>query len=300
MKISFKLSQLYDVLEEYESLFELAEPITTEELNNDALVVSPYRIVVPSLQASFRSGDWYTKNNEADDLDSDDEWEPQCSVYVHYDEKETDVNKFLSFSSCTLVQLLSEINKTLISCANDLGDPECYIDTKEFIDEKTAKKLFPDNWKDEVKKKYPEFFAAIAKEKYTIRKAPPYDAEVILGREWPHMRVDLGSTFWFNHCWNYTLNLGKEYNHQESYERIIKLVSGILSNNLCMVYIFADGMTAGELQIPAEKIEIMTQNEILEYLEQSGLQKRSIDDCRIEIRIQYWDPSKDITYKFQH
>ena len=134
MIIRFKLGQFDDIYEEHWRVFEQGEPIETEEQGNDALVVSAYRIVIPQIGASFRYGDWYARNPEADDPESDDAWEPQASVYVRYAENETDANKYLSFAACSLEWFIYQIKSEALTC-EEIDNMECYIDTKEFFDE---------------------------------------------------------------------------------------------------------------------------------------------------------------------
>ena len=73
MIIKFKYRQYDEICDKYEMLFEYAEPKTTDEQNGNALVVRGYRIVFPQLHVSFREADWYTRNEDIEDPDADDE-----------------------------------------------------------------------------------------------------------------------------------------------------------------------------------------------------------------------------------
>ena len=64
-KISFKLNELDDVLEEnIDKISKHLDYYDTEEDGNNSLVVRNYRIVIPDLHVSFREGDWYYRETE--------------------------------------------------------------------------------------------------------------------------------------------------------------------------------------------------------------------------------------------
>ena len=142
MILRFKYGQYDEICDEYELLFEYAEPLDTEEQNGNALVVRNKRIVFPQLHVSFREADWYARNEEIENPDDDGAWEVQDSVYVLYEENEKDINKYISFSNRSLDYPLLEIcKKSGKSFVKNLDELECYIDTSEFVDEETAQRL---------------------------------------------------------------------------------------------------------------------------------------------------------------
>lgn len=142
MLLKFKYGQYDEICDEYELLFENAEPLETEEQNGNVLVVRNNRIVFPQLHVSFREADWYSRNEEIEDPDDEDAWEIEDSVYVLYEENEKDINQYKSFMTGSLDYSLREVcEKANSSFKNNLDELECYIDTSEFVDEETAQKL---------------------------------------------------------------------------------------------------------------------------------------------------------------
>lgn len=122
-KISFKLNELDDVLEEnIDEFSKHLDYYDTEEDGNNSLVVRNYRIVIPDLHVSFREGDWYYRETE------NAVWEPQASVYVRYNENEKDINKYISFMTgslrYSLHDLLIQIGQKDLNIDNYL----CYIE----------------------------------------------------------------------------------------------------------------------------------------------------------------------------
>lgn len=134
MIIKFKLEEYYDILDKYEELLmEMTDRLETEEQEGNALVVIGYRVVIPELHASFREGEWYTRNKEYNPNDKEsEEYELQDSVYILYEENEKDVNKYLSFCTQSVCYILFDRCKQNKYPTDKLGDLECYIDTSEF------------------------------------------------------------------------------------------------------------------------------------------------------------------------
>ena len=147
MIIKFKLEDYYEMCDEYERVFELAEPIEVEDEDNNCLITTGKRIVIPKIHKSFREAEWYWKDDDAerpeaedeeDEYDDADEYEIQSSVYVSYHENEKDPNKYISFVTGELSYFVQEYCETegLDIVPDEL---ECYIDTEEFLDEETLK-----------------------------------------------------------------------------------------------------------------------------------------------------------------
>ena len=133
MIIDFKLEDYEEICDEYESVFE-NEDVVDVINGDDLLIVRTRRIVVPELHASFREAEWYTRNQDEEDLD-DDAWEIQCSVFVRYEENEKDVEKYISFASADLTYYASELLGEEGKDNDRVAQLACYIDTYEFLDE---------------------------------------------------------------------------------------------------------------------------------------------------------------------
>jgi hypothetical protein len=139
MIIKFKLDDYYETCDEYERVFELDDTVDVGDEDN-CLIVSTKRIVVPELHASFRTAEWYARNEEVEDEDDEDAWEIQSSVFVYYPENEKDPEKYISFATCELADYASEFYKEKVDY-EVIAQLECYIDTEEFIDEETLKSV---------------------------------------------------------------------------------------------------------------------------------------------------------------
>ena len=142
MIIKFKLDDYYETCDEYERVFELDDAISVVDGGN-CLMVSSKRIVVPELHASFRTAEWYTRNEEVEDEDDEDAWEIQSSVFVYYPENEKDPEKYISFATCELADYASEFYEEVVAY-EVVAQLECYIDTEEFIDEETLQSVLDD------------------------------------------------------------------------------------------------------------------------------------------------------------
>ena len=142
MIIKFKLDDYSDTCDEYERVFELDDTVDVVDEEN-CLIVSTKRIVVPELHASFRTAEWYARNEEVEDEDDEDAWEIQSSVFVYYPENEKDPEKYISFATCELADYASELYKEKPDY-EVVVQLECYIDTEEFVDEETLKSVLDD------------------------------------------------------------------------------------------------------------------------------------------------------------
>ena len=142
MIIKFKLDNYYETCDEYERVFELDDTVDVVDEEN-CLIVSTKRIVIPELHASFRTAEWYARNEEVEDDDDEDAWEIQSSVFVYYPENEKDPEKYISFATCELADYASELYKEMVDY-EVVAQLECYIDTEEFVDEDTLKSVLDD------------------------------------------------------------------------------------------------------------------------------------------------------------
>ena len=142
MIITFKLDDYYETCDEYERVFELDDAVSVVDGDN-CLMVGAKRIVVPELNAAFRTAEWYTRNEEIEDEDDEDAWEIQSSVFVYYPEDEKDPEKYISFATCELADYASELYKENVDY-EVVAQLECYIDTEEFVDEETLKSVLDD------------------------------------------------------------------------------------------------------------------------------------------------------------
>ena len=139
MIIKFKLDDYYDTCDEYERVFELDDTVDVVDEEN-CLIVSTKRIVIPELHASFRTAEWYARNEDVEDEDDEDAWEIQSSVFVYYPENEKDPEKYISFATCELADYASELYKEKADY-EVVAQLRCYIDTEEFVDEETLKSV---------------------------------------------------------------------------------------------------------------------------------------------------------------
>lgn len=142
MIIKFKIDDYYETCDEYERVFELDDTVDVADEEN-CLIVSTKRIVVPELHASFRTAEWYARNEEVEDEDDEDAWEIQSSVFVYYPENERNPEKYISFATCELADYASELYKENVDY-EVVAQLECYIDTAEFVDEETLKSVLDD------------------------------------------------------------------------------------------------------------------------------------------------------------
>ena len=142
MIIKFKIDDYYETCDEYERVFELDDTVDVVDEGN-CLIVSTKRIVVPELHASFRTAEWYARNEEVEDEDDEDAGEIQSSVFVYYPEDEKDPEKYISFATCELADYASELYKEKADY-EVVAQLECYIDTEEFVDEETLKSVLDD------------------------------------------------------------------------------------------------------------------------------------------------------------
>lgn len=131
MLIKFKLDDYAEICDEYESAFENEDVLDVTDGDN-FLATRARRIVVPELHVSFREADWYTRNEDVDDPDDEDAWECQGSVFLQYEETETDPEKYISFAACDLAYLASELCGDEGKDYDVVSQLDCYIDTSEF------------------------------------------------------------------------------------------------------------------------------------------------------------------------
>lgn len=128
MIINFKLDDYDTVCDEYEEIFS-QEDIVDVVNGDDCLVVRTRRIVIPALHTSFREAEWATKDSDF----GGDDWEIQASVFVQYEENETDPTKYISYATCGLMYFAEELRRSMEIDPCDVAQLDCYIDTSEFI-----------------------------------------------------------------------------------------------------------------------------------------------------------------------
>ena len=130
MIIKFKLEDYYDICDEYEKVFEQADPIEVV-VEDDCLITTGKRIVIPQIHRSYREAEWYWRE------EGSDEYEIQASVYVSYPEHEKDPAKYISFQTGEL-SLFAKGHCEIEGFVDiDPEELECYIDTSEFSNEQT-------------------------------------------------------------------------------------------------------------------------------------------------------------------
>ena len=134
MILRFKLGDYEEMCDENEEAFENEDTVDVSDGEN-LLVTRTRRIVIPELHASFREADWYALNEDVDDPDDPDAWECQNSVWVHYEEHETDPDKFVSYATCDLAFFAGELMGEKGKDYEVVAQLECFIDTAEFDEE---------------------------------------------------------------------------------------------------------------------------------------------------------------------
>lgn len=129
--IRFKLFDMDEIFDENEELFsELKDYNDTEEQQGSVYVVANYRIVIPEIHACFRYADWYTRNADVDE-DDQDAWELQASVYLLYEEKEKDINQWISSCTNDIVYSVYDQCEIVGYPVDKISDLECYLEFDE-------------------------------------------------------------------------------------------------------------------------------------------------------------------------
>lgn len=113
----------YDALAEYEPLW-----IQLPDDEGWGLSVDGYRVVIPDIHISFRSGELY-----AAPKNPDDDWDFVSSVTIYYDENEEDAENVLAYSYGATEPLIVEACKKYNYPIEKLDDIECYIDLIDVI-----------------------------------------------------------------------------------------------------------------------------------------------------------------------
>jgi len=131
--IPFKWGNLYDMMDEHEDDFCDLDRNITEKQDENVLDVMSYRIVIPALHVSLRCADWYCfRDLEEDDYgDKDDYLDAaiQCSVFVEYEENETDINEYVSFIDDRGIEYeIADWCKKNGLSADDRDNLECYVE----------------------------------------------------------------------------------------------------------------------------------------------------------------------------
>ncbi len=151
MKLDFKFDEYYEILDDYENLLSKFEPrFTSIPGDENSIGLSPIRVVIPSLHASFMEGNWYWRNEEIEDENDKDAWEYQDGAGVVYEENETNINNYLYFISGdieTAVAFYCRENEIKISSTAEL---DCYIDFEEFVSDKNMQRLMNNEWDKEL------------------------------------------------------------------------------------------------------------------------------------------------------
>lgn len=135
MIIQFKLEDYEEICDKYAAIFEHEDTVDVTDTEGNLLMTRMRRIVIPQLHASFREAEWYVLDENAEDIEDDDAWEIQSSVFVQYTENEKDPDKYISFASCDLSYLACELCGEDCNDYDTISQLDCYIDTDEFVDD---------------------------------------------------------------------------------------------------------------------------------------------------------------------
>ena len=142
MIIKFKLGDYEEICDKYAAIFEHEDSVDVTDTEGNLLMTRMRRIVVPQLHASFREAEWYVLDENAEDIEDDDAWEIQCSVFVQYEENEKNPDKYISFASCDLSYLAFELSGVQCDDNDTISQLDCYIDTAEFLEDEITSALF--------------------------------------------------------------------------------------------------------------------------------------------------------------
>lgn len=133
--IRFKVQDYYDILEICEELINSQlDYYDTKPQNGNSYVVNNYCIVIPELHVCFREAEWYTLNNEYDvdddysDEGENDGWELQGSVYLLYEEKERDINQWISSSTGLFDAALANVCREANYPIDKMEELDCFIE----------------------------------------------------------------------------------------------------------------------------------------------------------------------------
>lgn len=135
MKIEFVLDDFDDILDDNEDLFEDITPTWIEADEGCLLRIDGFRVVIPEINVSFRTGELYFRNEEIEDPDDPDAWDFAHSADILYEKDEVDPSNFLEYTTGYLPWLFEEACKKANVSPKDVGSVKCYIETDEFIDE---------------------------------------------------------------------------------------------------------------------------------------------------------------------
>lgn len=149
-----------------------------QEVDGEFFIIKPYRVVVPSLNLSFREGEWLVKKEDClnEDYSNDEEfdsnenygfdggfeegqfpglfcdmsdgfdpWESRGKVIIIYDEDETDIEKIIDYTTAGVIYTVSSYLRKCKIEVSEIESSSCFIETDEFIDENTAFMFLPED-----------------------------------------------------------------------------------------------------------------------------------------------------------
>ena len=150
MIIETTLGELEEVLYKYGDLLGWAGGVEVQESKETRLGIAEYRIQIPSLDISLRSGDlmsqhggeYYEYHNPqtgehvvVDNPPPEDaEWEVDASITVVCELNEKDPHKYLGWSTDGFQETAYDYLRPKFDSCSALDDVPCFIDTADFME----------------------------------------------------------------------------------------------------------------------------------------------------------------------
>lgn len=125
MRIIFKLEDFADIVDEHYDALEEYEPVWIQLQGDEGwgLRVDGYKVTIPEIHISFRTGELY-----AIPEDPDEDWDFANSVTIYYDEDEEDAEKVLAYSYGATEPLVVEACRKYNYPIEKINEIECYMD----------------------------------------------------------------------------------------------------------------------------------------------------------------------------
>ena len=123
MESTFQFSDYSDILDDYYDSDHGDEIELLPDENGNILIVNSFRLMIPSIGASFREGLWFVEDDD----------EPQDSVYVWYKLDERDPQKYIAFYSRSIFAAVQDAcaSSGFSTDVDDIEKLECYLEEDE-------------------------------------------------------------------------------------------------------------------------------------------------------------------------
>ena len=120
MESTFQFSDYSDILDDYYDSDHGDEIELLPDENGNILIVKSFRLMIPSIGASFREGLWFVEDDD----------EPQDSVYVWYKLDEKDPQKYIAFYNSSMFAVVLDVCASggFGTDVDDIEELECYLE----------------------------------------------------------------------------------------------------------------------------------------------------------------------------